>query len=541
MKTNRAPDETLAFVLFAIVVAVVLRWLWSGVFLSEFHSDTTDTLLWAAASREAGAIASPTFRYAYFIPFGGNVFMIPFLSLFGTGIAALRCGMTMFLAVFAFAAYALFRSLNWRRTTCWLSVALVLTVASATPKMREIYFGHILYYSLGTLFFFLGLAFAPAPCGAEADMRRTKVFRGTIFAIVMAWAASCGMPLLLYAVIPVLGGWILVRSSDPRPFLKERDFSAFLPGAMGAGAGLALFLVLSLRLLPVDYANSYGNFSLPAKWWLNFARLPGPWVLLVCSSTWEEVPIASGEGIPIVGQIGLAIFLAVTPVFALFRIRSFSPREKLLVAGHWILASAILFFWTFGSISNANWRLSPLVLSSAAVTACLLRRLFLDGTVFLRRTAAAASLFLLAVCFLTHLQTSLLPCDWHVWRGRGTLVPLLGSIGVRDGYCTDYWFSNVVTVLTDDHCRIREVVRRNGSWQGRRYNTDDRWFEPDLERTRTVFVCLPEEERLAPAGFAERFECEQFDVRNERYVKLVVRVYDGDCLTAGKGASRNQP
>ena len=63
-----------------------------------------------------------------------------------------------------------------------------------------------------------------------------------------------------------------------------------------------------------------------------------------------------------------------------------------------------------------------------------------------------------------------------------------------------------------------------------RYNTDDRWFEPDQEKKKTVFVCLPDEEGLAPAGFAERFECEQFDVRNERYTRLAVRVYDGDCL-----------
>ena len=531
----------LTFVLFALAAAVVLRWLWSGVFLSEFHSDTTDTLLWAAASLDAGAIASPTFRYAYFIPFGGNCFLIPFLALFGTGIAALRCGMTLFLAVFVFAAYALFRSLKWRRTTCWLSVALVLTVASATPKMREIYFGHILYYSLGTLFFFLGLAFAPDPCGAEANTRRRQVVRGAIFALVMAWAASCGMPLLLYAVIPVLGGWMLVRSADPRPFSKERDVSAFLPGAMGAGAGLALFLCLSLNLLPVDYADSYGAFSQPAKWWLNLAGLPGQWILLLCASTWTDVPIASGEGIPVVGQIALAVLLAVAPVFALFRIRSFSPRERMLVAGHWILAAAVLFFWTFGNISDANWRLSPLVLSSAAVTVCYAKALLSVEQAFLRRTALAMVVFLLAIGFLSNLQTSMLPCNRDIWYGRGSLIPVLESIGIRDGYCTDFWFSNATTVLSGERFRIREVVRKDESWQGRRFNTDDRWFEPGPARTRTVFVCFPNEEPLAPKeGLVSRAECLQIDTRNDRYAKLVVLVYDGDCMNPGQKDSNQQ-
>jgi len=531
MKANRMPDGAIAFVLFALVATVILRWLWSGSFLAEFHADTTDTLLWAAASLDAGSVVSPTFRYAYFIPFGGNCFLVPFLALFGTGVTALRCGMTAFLVVFVFAAYALFRSLKWRRATCWLSIALVLTVASATPKMREIYFGHILYYSLGTFFFFLGLAFAPDPCGAEEETHRRKVVRGTVFALVMAWAASCGMPLLLYAVVPVLGGWMLVRIADPRPVSKDRDGAAFLPGALGAGAGLALFLFLSLRLLPVDYADSYGWFSQPARWWMNLAGLLGQWVLLFCPTFGENVPIASGEGIPVVGQIALSFLLGFMPVFALWRIRSFSPRERMLVAGHWILASGILFFWTFGNISDANWRLSPLVLSSAAVTVCYAKKLLVDGMVFLRRLAGAMVIFLIAICVLMNLRTVLLPGNQEIWNRPGALIPVLETIGVKDGYCTDFWFSNVTTVLTGERFRIREVIRKDDFWQGRRFNTDDRWFESDPERSRTVFICFPNEEPLAPkGGLVSRAECLQIDTRNDRFAKLVVRVYDGDCL-----------
>ena len=203
----------------------------------------------------------------------------------------------------------------------------------------------------------------------------------------------------------------------------------------------------------------------------------------------------------------------------------------MLVTGHWILAAEILFFWTFGNISDANWRLSPLVLSSTAVTVCCVKSLLADRMVFLRRMAVAMVVFLLAIGFLTNLQTSMLPCNRDIWYGRGSLIPVLESIGIRDGYCTDFWFSNVTTVLSGERFRIREVVRKDGSWQGRRFNTDDRWFEPDSKRTRTVFVCFPNEEPLAPkVGLVSRAECLQIDTRNERYAKLVVLVYDGDCM-----------
>ena len=530
MKSNWNRAEIFAFVLFGVAVAVILRWLWSGVFLAEFHSDTADTLFAAAAVFDAGSIASPTYHHSYFLPFGGQLLVLPFLSAFGIGISALRCGMTVFLLCFVFATYALFRSLKWSRAACWLSSALVLVVASATPKMREIYFGHVLYYSLGTLFFFLGLVFSPELSGETETTRHARI-RKVFFALCMAWAASCGKPLLLYAIIPVLGGWILVRSGEDRPFSLSRDRRALCPGILGAGIGLAAFSILYIGIPPTEYGDAYSVFSLPELWLTNLKALPAQWIALICVGSWNQIPIVSGRGFFMVGGIAMAIVFAIAPVVALFRVRSFSFRERTLLAGHWTLTIEVLFFWVFGTISDANWRLSPVMLSSVAVTICLVKHALRDEIPLFRRLAVAGVLLLSAEGASILFRTSTLPCNWHTWRGKQTLVSVLEDIDVHDGYCTDFWFSNATTAITGNRFRLRQVVFGGGGWRPRLYLADGRWFRPDSSRTKTVFVCLPNEESLAPAkGRVDRFECEQFDFRNNRLQKLIVFVYDDDCL-----------
>lgn len=525
-------ENVLSLVPLLIAAFVILHWLWSGVFLAEFNSDTADTLFWAAASRDAHAIASPTFHYNYFIPFGDRLLLRPLISACGLGITAMRISMTVFLVVFSAVAFALFRSLRWSRAASWLSVALILTIASATTKMREIYFGHVLYYSLGTLFLFLGVSCAPGPLSEEADSRRAQLPQGFLFALCMAWAASCGKPLLLYAVVPVLGAWLFAQRGFSRSFSMKRDGAVLLPGVVGAIIGFAVFAFLSRNLLPIDYGTSYEGFSPPEQWWSNFGKLPGSWTSLLCSALRNPIPVTGEAWLPVAGQTGLAIVLAIAPIVALFRIRRFSSRERMLVTAHWVLSAEILFFWAVGTISDGNWRLCPVVLSAAAVTACLIRNALTSNDIFAKKSAFWMTGFVVAVCVLIQLQTAFLPENRTVWRESETLVPSLETIGVSDGYCTDYWFANVVTAISGNRFRLREVEPdEKGGWRGRPYLTDNRWFEPDPKKSRTVFVCYPSEEPFAPKdGQVDRSECWQIDTRNDRYAKLVVLVYDGDCM-----------
>ena len=516
--------------------SVILHWLWSDVFLSEIQSDTVETLFWAEAVRSSRGLFGSTFHYSYFIPFGGNLLVWPFLSVFGMNLAAHRAGMSLFVLIFAFACYRLFRSFRWSRTQGLLTLTFLFALAAASPKMREIYFGHVIYYSLGTVFLFLGCALAPDFADGNDEFHRTRTIRGVLFALVLAWAASCGKPLLLYVVAPVLGGWTFVRLADPKPLSPLRDGLRILPGAVGAATGLLVFLAVS-RIVHVspDYSVHYEEFSPLASWFRNIQILPQEWISLLDPLPNANISIASPAGIPHALRIATAILLEVAPVAALFRLRSLSSRERLFVVAHWILASEILFYWAFGNISNANWRLSPLVLSSAAVTACLVRNLVVCGAIPTRRLGVCTALFLVGFSFLAFVQVRMLPREPKTWSGRKTLLSVLEALGIRDGYCSDYWYSNVITAVSGNRFRLREVQRdgSHGEWTPRLFNSDSRWYEPDPERTRTVFVCHPNEASAVPKqGLVAHYKCSQKTGRRGSAEPLVVFVYEGDCMNA---------
>lgn len=80
-----------------------------------FHSDCTDTILWAQASYDAGALFNPDFEYACLLPFGGQLLMLPFIGLFGVSTTTHAIGMLLFLLLFTASLLLLGRALKWTR------------------------------------------------------------------------------------------------------------------------------------------------------------------------------------------------------------------------------------------------------------------------------------------------------------------------------------------------------------------------------------------------------------------------------------------
>ena len=93
---------------FAVVVYYIL-----GPAEGYFHSDCTDTLLWAQASYDSGKLISNNFNYAALLPFGGNLLMLPFIPIFGVSMTTHNIGMVLFAVLFFLSLYALARSLGY--------------------------------------------------------------------------------------------------------------------------------------------------------------------------------------------------------------------------------------------------------------------------------------------------------------------------------------------------------------------------------------------------------------------------------------------
>ena len=519
-----------------VVLAAIMRHLWGDGLIAEFHSDTTDTLLWAEASCEAGRLASPDFHYVYFIPFGGNLLMNAFIPFFGVGITTIRCGMTLAILIMCAASLAFFRSLLGGSTKSVVVSAVLFCLLCSTVKLREVFFSHVIHYSLAACFL-MAACVVLGSIGRMTEIRRSLV-RKVLFGMLMSWAASCGPTMLLYVVVPVLGGLVVWRMLDSTdlPFTARRDLSWLCCGGVGVLMGLAIRLCLAKDIPPtfhlgtVSYTNFYEEFCAPKYWVPNLEKLPMQWLTLFFDSPPPHSKIATLMGVRTAACIACGLTLAVMPALAWLKYRDFNDRARLVLVVHWILAGGILFYWVFGNISNSNWRLSPLIFTGSAICACMVRSFWRSRDVSLRRLAVAATIG--AVLFAAHLPAAMTckKADVSAWFGKKSLLSILESTGADYGYCSNFWFSNAITVLTNGRIKMREIIpSKSGGWQRRQYQSADHWYAPDPNRRKTVFVCYKNQEKLAPKGkILARRSCRQWDFRNNVMIDFLVFVYAGD-------------
>ena len=538
--TSPAPNEKRIRFAFSVaflvmVLTAIMRHLWGNGFISEFHADFTDTLLWAEASCEAGRLASPDFHYVYFIPFGGNLLMNLFIPLFGVGVTTMRCGMTVMILIMCIVSIVFFRSLFGGEARAFVASAVLFCLLCSTMKLREVFFSHVIHYSLGACF----LMVACVVLGAMAQPgKENSPVRKMLFGMLLAWVASCGPTMLLYVAMPVLGGIVVWRMFDRTSLFvtARRDGSWFCCGVVGVMVGLALRLWLAGDLLPTyhmgtaSYADFYEQLCAPKYWIPNLEKLPVQWLTLFFDMPPPHTKIATPAGVRIAACIVCGIMLAIMPALAWLRYGDFSDKARFVLIFHWVLASGILFYWVFGNISNSNWRLSPLIFTGFAICAYMVRGFWRSQSVQSRRIAVVAMVG--AISFSAHLPV-VMTCktaDTSVWFGKKSLLSMIEATGADYGYCSNFWFSNAITVLTNGRIKMREIIPlKSGGWQRRQYQSADHWYAPDSKRKKTVFVCYKQQEKLAPKGkILARRSCRQWDSRNNVMIDFRIFVYDGD-------------
>ena len=530
-----------AVALLVAVFAAIMWHLWGIGFFSEFHADFTDTLLWAEASVESGQLASPDFHYAYFIPFGGNLLMNVFIPFFGVGVTTIRCGMTVMILIMCAVLISFFRSLGKNAGQSVVMAAFVLCLLCSSIKLREVFFVHVIHYSLGACFL---MAACAVVCSTVQVRVKSPIARQLLFGVLLAWVASCGPAMLLYVVMPVLGGFVIWRVFDLDPFVvtARRDISWLCIGIVGVLVGLALYSWLASGVPPTyyegaaEYTDFYEQLCAPKYWIPNLNKLPMQWLTLFLDMPPPHTKIATPMGMRIVMRVVCGLALAIGPALAWFRYRLLDDRAKFILIVHWVLAGGILFYWVFGNISNYNWRLSPLIFTSSAVVMCLICDLWRDGRVLLRRFAGGGMIAMSAIAVYLPVAMVRLPDRTDVLYGEDALLPLLEKIGAPYGYCDDFWFSNSITVLTNGRIKLRQVRPcRSGGWEPHKYQSADHWYAPCPQRDKTVFVCRKSVAMWAPKeNLIARYTCRQYNFWLQhsygvhKIEDFVVFVYDGD-------------
>lgn len=487
-----------------------------------YHSDCTDTILWAQAALDGHRLINSDFCYAALLPFGGQLLMLPWVAIWGVGMKAQLCGMALFAILFVAAIWWLARAMQWEKTWSAGLVMTILLTVSASPKLREIFWEHIIYYSFGVLTLLTGMAIVlrcERLASEKASFLKQLCLYG-LFLVFTMFACANGMQSLTLYGLPVLAALTAERFFDLKQKLIAREnlrrYLLILIMILGIAAGILLGKAVN-HGVRAGYAEAYSSFSKSSDWVDNLLKFFPMMFELVGVKVSTNMLLFSGAGISNLLRILFAMILMVVPVGMAVRYRHFQDCSlRLLLLVHHFMAALLLMGWTFGKLNSACWRLSPLLVTSVMLCVCLVRHL-LKGKEMARLAALLLVPFLMMGC-LVGKDIGTLGRQTTQNAALTELIECLESNGLEYGYAT-FWQANVVTLLSDSRVKIRCVTIDEKGVKIRYYQTNRNWYT-QTERG-PVFVVYTLEE------FEQYF-------REENYGKLlttkdfVIVVYDED-------------
>lgn len=511
----------------------------------DFHSDCTDSLYWANATVESGKVFDENFRYAAMLPFSASLWFIPIIKLFGVTMRAQIIGMSVFLVLFTTAIWFMCRSMNWSvRATCSMISALLL-ILSGSEKLREIMWGHVIYYSLALLIICVGTGlvfrFEKHFAGLVSSAKKKKsiagaVIFGALTALLFAGNATNGFQMIAIATVPVLAGIFAERFFDGRQKLFS---SSSIPAAV-----MILTVIVStlcglviLKLLKGEkaagYTSVYSMFSGISDWYGNFTKLFSQFPELIGISIKKSDRMISKEAIVYLVRLAGMLVITVIPLVGLFGYKKLHDKgTRFVLWVHLSLTAVILFGYICGRISNANWRLTPIIGSSVMATVAIFRE-WLDG-IFLKkstdesennekcnekRVCLRLGVILSAVIVMfgavNFNEIRKMPRDYE--HPLEAVANDLEAHGLEYGYAT-FCRSQALTMLSDSKVRVRETLVKSDGVITDYYQSSRLWYEdqPGIDK---YFIMLSDDE-LNTVGdseywqeITEKYLIENFETR----------------------------
>lgn len=499
-----------------------------------FHSDCTDTIFWAQATFDSGKIISDNYSYAALLPFGGNLLMLIFMPFFGVTMLTHELGMTLFALLFVGSLIYLSRSLGYGWTLSSIMTFAVTFALSSSDKLREIMWGHVIYYSLGIMFFCFGLGMAirllrdrekgmPKIDGevTEVDnpgfiMRVKRVVTGSAFKFWALFAtffiftvctATNGLQSIVLYILPVGAAVFLVRLTDTETKLFERRSIKYIAifGSMIFAALVGLVLLkLFAGEVEAGYANAYSTFTGMHEWRSNFFKVFDNWFSLLGIKVYGGEPLASVESVIQMIKIFGALLLLVVPFVPFLFYKKITSRPyKLLLWANLISTGFVLFACIFGALGGVDWRLTPVV-GTSAVTVVATAAEFIRHRDEFKISSRLAALCAACVCLFSSLsavEIAKMPSDYGQDNKLHYFAELLEEEGLTYGYA-DFWTAQAITVISDSKVKVRNMnVEYDGDEQMtllRRYEYQSQftWYD-DQEGVDEYFIIVTESEKRA--------------------------------------------
>lgn len=465
-----------------------------------FHADCTDTILWAQASYDGGTLFNPDFGYAAMLPFGGTMLMLPFIGIFGVSMTTHHIGMVLFTLLLFAAVLWLCKCLRFSFPLSMMTVGTFAAVLCASEKLREIFYEHVIYYSICVLIICILLSLFIKFKESTNENRLGKLAAVTFATVIISICAALdGMQVIATGVVPVLFAAVAEMFLDKNKNLFSKDNISPVTFCLVSGFSVIAGLVILGAVdngVSAGYAGAYSTYSNMNEWLTNLFKFPEHWFGLFGVDAHYGMSLFSAESIVNMVRIASAAVIALVPVIALFFYNKLDFGTRALVLTHLGLSGVILFGFIFGILSAANWRLSPMICTGVLVCFAVFRAA--KEYVVPKRLVAAVMCVLVLMSGVSFATVAKMDKNGIENNEKYAVIQYLKENGLTYGYAT-FWNSQVITVLSDSEVRAANVDVNEGGIAPCAYQANQKWFEMQ-EGINKYFVLLSEAEEATLTG-----------------------------------------
>ncbi|MBE6850125.1 MAG: hypothetical protein E7504_00055 [Ruminococcus sp.] len=466
-----------------------------------FHSDTTDTLMWAAASYEGGTLFNRDFTYACLLPFGTSLIMTALIPIFGVSMTTHVLGMLVFFLLFTAALIWMCRTMQWSWKWTSVMVFAVLTMLLVSEKLREIFWGHTIYYSLGVLFIFVGLGlvfrYMDLDNAMESSPQNTRKYFVYI-ALIGIWFLLTGTNQVISMTIfalPTIAAVFCERWLDTGTKLlsgKNRR-TVFLIAIMMV-CMLIGYLITSLAAIGIhtDYQNMHSNYSAMSEWVNNLHKFPEQWLSLLGVEMKAGDPLLSSISIQNLLKLIAGLVILILPLIALcFYKKIEDVKLRILILTHWFMTALIMLGYICGKLSSANWRLSPIAAMCVVVSVAFLR--WALPKISLQRIISLLMIPVFLSCLISTATILCMPPMGYKETELYKIAEILEENGLSYGYAS-FWRANSITVISDSKSKCRSVSIGEGGVEISGYQAMNSWYQ-DQPGQDKYFLLMSQQEK----------------------------------------------
>lgn len=177
--------------------------------------DFNEGVFWAEATIKARSIINPNYTYYYFLPFGSNILMIPFVMMFGTTYFANQMGMLVFLLIYSLTIFRLSKILY--QDTKKSVLFCVITSMFVYTYIGDNLFHHLLNYGIGFVCFLGELGCLLDIC----KNNNTKKSNYILLIIYCLWSSLNGLASIVFSSASVILSFLISYIRFEKSITKE--------------------------------------------------------------------------------------------------------------------------------------------------------------------------------------------------------------------------------------------------------------------------------------------------------------------------------